>query len=78
VLNEQGIYLVYFWVNGKKTPVTVDDFIPCINGVPFSYNQKASNEVFGLILEKAWAKLHESYGRTEAGMITNALFALTG
>jgi hypothetical protein len=28
-LNKQGIYLVYFYINGEKTPVIVDDRVPC-------------------------------------------------
>ena len=27
-LNDAGCYLVYFWVNGVRTAVMVDDFLP--------------------------------------------------
>jgi hypothetical protein len=27
--NAAGCYLVYFYVNGIKTPVIVDDYFPC-------------------------------------------------
>ena len=72
---------MYFWVNGKKTPVVVDDFIPTLNGKPFSVIQSeegTENEIWAILLEKGWAKLHGSYQRTEAGLPSNALYALTG
>ena len=28
-VNEAGVYLVYLFVNGIKTPVIVDDYFPC-------------------------------------------------
>jgi len=30
-LNEAGIYLVYLYVNGVRTSVIVDDYLPCFN-----------------------------------------------
>ena len=33
-INKAGIYMMLFYVNGVKTPVIVDDYIPCIDGVP--------------------------------------------
>jgi len=35
-------------------------------------------EIWPILLEKAWAKLHGSYKRIEGGLPGNALFALTG
>ena len=28
-VNETGVYLIYLYVNGIKTPVIVDDYFPC-------------------------------------------------
>ena len=72
-MNTAGIYLVYFYVNGRKTPVIIDDFFPCPplrgrqkNYVP-AFAKGHDAELWVMILEKAWAKLHGTYFRTEAG-----------
>jgi len=64
--NKAGIYLVTLFANGVETPVIVDDFFP------IKYNQPAflstnTGRIWGMILEKAWAKLHGSYMRTKSG-----------
>jgi calpain-15 len=64
-------------MGGKKTPVQVDDWIPVMNGKPLSVDSK-SEELWCILLEKAWAKLHGSYQRIEGGLPSNALFAITG
>jgi calpain-15 len=64
-------------MGGKKTAVNVDDWIPCYNDEPLSVNSK-SEELWCILLEKAWAKLHGSYQRIEGGLPSNALFAITG
>jgi calpain-15 len=64
-------------MGGKKTAVQVDDWIPCYNGKPLSTTTK-TDEIWAILLEKAWAKLHGSYQRIEGGLPSNALFALTG
>ena len=40
-VNEAGIYMMYLYVNGYKTPVIVDDWVPCkYNGFPFAAGTK--------------------------------------
>lgn len=75
--NDAGIYLIYFYVNGKKTAVVVDDFIPCLNNRPFATSTK-TNELWAILLEKAWAKLHGTYARIEAGLPSFACMHLLG
>jgi len=58
--NDAGIYTVFFYIGGKKTPVQVDDWIPCYGSKPLSTTTK-SEEIWAILLEKAWAKLHGSY-----------------
>lgn len=55
----------------------IDDYIPCFGGKPV-FSQAHSNELWVLLLEKAWAKLHGSYFRIEAGFAENVLHDLTG
>ena len=53
---------------GKKRTVVVDDKIPCRNGKPvFCRNNDGEYEIWPMILEKAWAKVHGSYEMIEGG-----------
>ena len=59
--------------------IIVDDYFPCYN----SFNGPAftkgnGNEIWVLILEKAYAKLYKSYERIEEGNSKEALHELTG
>lgn len=67
-----------FYVNGVLTPVMVDDYVPVD-----AYNRTLgsttkTNELWAILLEKAWAKLHGSYARTEAGLPAFASSHLMG
>lgn len=78
-LNAAGIYMVKFYINGIQHPVIVDDHLPCSgrSGKPaFATSQDA--ELWVSILEKAWAKLHGSYARTEGGLPCFAANHLVG
>ena len=68
-----------FFVNGKETPVIVDDYFPCDEaGSPIVVTCREVGEMWPLILEKGWAKLHGSYVRSEGGWATHASMHLTG
>ena len=67
-VNAAGIYMVKFILNGQETPVIVDDFLPCgENGNPV-FATCRDGELWVSLLEKAWAKLHGTYARTEGGL----------
>lgn len=81
-VNEKaGIYCVKICFEGVWRAVYVDDFFP-INedgsGPCFSTSKKGDNELWVLILEKAWAKLYGNYERIEAGLTREVLRSLTG
>ena len=77
-INDAGIYLVKFFINGNETPVTIDDYLPCKkNGGPaFAYSK--NGELWVSLLEKAWAKLHGTYARMEGGLPSFACSHLVG
>ena len=86
---EQGIYGVKFFISGKWVTVLVDDLIPSIpwgsQWVPIfagfkdhSMQEKNTKELWPLIFEKAWAKLHLSYEATAGGDTADATNYLTG
>ena len=55
----------------------MDDYFPCEDGDP-CFSKANGNELWVLMLEKAWAKLHGSYERIEAGHAHNVMNDLTG
>ena len=66
--------------NGKEQKwetVVIDDFVPCKNKKPI-FTKPRGNEMWVLLLEKAFAKLVGSYSGLEGGMSLWALEALTG
>jgi calpain-15 len=57
--------------------VVIDDFIPTKNGEPI-FTKPNGNEMWVLLLEKAFAKLVGGYGKLEGGMPLWALEVMTG
>ena len=77
-LNEQGVIAVKMYKNGIYHEVVIDDYFPCKDGKPI-YSQAYRNHICWVtILEKAWAKLHGSYHRINAGLPMNVFRDLTG
>ncbi len=70
-INAAGIYLLSFYINGRKTPVVVDDWIPCRsqNWGPLKpcFARSVEGELWVCLMEKAWAKLYGTYARMEGG-----------
>ena len=75
--NEVGIYGVKIYKNGETTDIIVDDWLPTLNNRPV-FSHANGHELWVLILEKVWAKLHGSYHAIESGLTHTALRDLTG
>ena len=79
-VNEAGIYSINFYVNGKKEEVIVDEYIPCDPDTQlpcFCYSAEMG-EIWAMLIEKAWAKLHGSYCMIRKGSCLSALPHMTG
>ena len=76
--NEHGIYAVVMKKNGESKEVVIDDYFPCYDYGDPCFSQANGNELWVLILEKAWAKVHGSYERIEAGHAHSVIRDLTG
>ena len=65
--------------DGVWQAVIVDDFIPCdsVTKNPL-FSRANGNELWVLLLEKAYAKLHGSYYSLNVGSTKEALSDLTG
>jgi calpain-15 len=77
-VNSEGIYHVRFCKGGEWVTVTVDDYFPCFpQGTPI-FSRSHGNELWVLLLEKAYAKLHGSYGLLRGGWASEGMIDLTG
>ena len=53
--------------NGERQTIVIDDHIPCdVDGEP-CFSKANGNELWVIILEKAWAKIHSNYERIVGG-----------
>ncbi|XP_074654273.1 calpain-B-like isoform X2 [Tubulanus polymorphus] len=74
-----GIFRFNFWRFGKWTEVVVDDRLPTKNGrLIYCQNTNQPNEMWGPLIEKAYAKIHGSYQAINGGFIQDALVDFTG
>ena len=76
--NPNGKYNLRLCQEGSWETITVDDFIPCYpEGGPL-YAKGHGNELWVMLLEKAYAKLCGSYAALKAGWAFEAMIDLTG
>mmetsp|Transcript_4923 Transcript_4923/g.13749 ORF Transcript_4923/g.13749 Transcript_4923/m.13749 type:complete len:377 (+) Transcript_4923:94-1224(+) len=78
--NGAGIYVVRLLWKGDWEHVVVDDFfpyLPAAEGPAFAHPNKRP-ELWVMLIEKAFAKLHGSYQAIIAGSPAEALHSLTG
>jgi len=74
-----GKYVVNFIKNGERVQVEIDDYFPCspVDKSPI-FSTPHGNELWVLILEKAWAKLHGTYKRCALGSASEAFRDVLG
>ena len=73
-------YLVRLCIQSQWREVVVDDWFPCQGEPPkplFMHN-KHGEELWMMLIEKAWAKVYGSYAMISGGDATWALRNLTG
>ena len=67
-LKPEGIYRLQVACQGELHEIVIDDMIPVFEGSNRPvFCKPHNNEVWVMLLEKAWAKLSGSYGNTSAG-----------
>jgi len=57
--------------------IDMDESIPWLSNEP-AFSNSVNNELWVILLEKAWAKIYTSYKRIEAGYPEEPLHDLTG
>ena len=67
--SNEHCYGCYFRVNGIWKLVLVDDYIPCYGswGKNFAFSRTNGNELWAILIEKAWAKLNGNYAKSIGG-----------
>lgn len=77
--NYAGIFHFRFWRFGEWLDVVVDDRLPTTDdSLVFCHNNQDKNEMFGPLLEKAYAKLNMCYSYLDGGESFDAMVDLTG
>lgn len=76
-MNEIKYFSVKMLFKGKWMTIDMDEYVPYLHGKP-AFTKANDNELWVILLEKAWAKLYTSYKRIEAGYPEEPLHDLTG
>jgi len=76
-MNEAHYYSCKILYKGKWMTVDMDEYVPWRYGKP-AFTKASENELWVVLLEKAWAKMYTSYRRIAAGYPEEPLHDLTG
>ena len=76
--SEAGVYRLRICKDGMWEEVTVDDYFPCFPHQKPIFSINKGNELWVILAEKAYAKLHGSYHSLKAGKAVDAMADLTG
>ena len=77
-LSAHGVYKVRLCKNGQWQTYVVDDYFPCYPGGGPVYSRAHGDELWVLLLEKAYAKAHGHYAAIRMGFAFEAMIDLTG
>lgn len=75
----RGVYAVAICIDGIWEEVVLDDLVPCnrSSNKP-AFNNTKNDELWVILMEKAWAKVYGGYYNVAAGLAREALRDLTG
>ena len=78
-INQECIYQISLFIDGEFQIVYIDDFIPVLKGTSTPFFTKTNSfELWGLLLEKAWAKINGGYLNIVSCSLADLFRALTG
>lgn len=80
-INKEGLYVVWLNINGIWKEILLDDYFPVLDhGEALELATARTNEddIWAMLLEKAYAKVYESYTSIMTGDTLNTLRDLTG
>ncbi|KAL4473586.1 hypothetical protein ABPG74_022450 [Tetrahymena malaccensis] len=78
--NQIGYYSAWLFIDGKWQYITVDECFPwwITRKKPYFCDVVNENQIWAMIIEKAWAKLHGEYSRLWGGDTGLAFRVITG
>lgn len=76
--NAEGLYRVRFCKDGEWVTITIDDYFPCFPNAGPIFSRSQGFELWVLLLEKAYAKIHGSYMLLRGGWAAEGMSDLTG
>ena len=77
--NPDGYYTLVLFIDGELQMIYLDDYFPCLKGTNIPYFTKVNNfSIWPLLLEKAWAKLNNSYQNALSGWPNDIFRTFTG
>jgi len=65
-------------IGGEEQVVVLDNYIPCNKDGNPAFAHAHGNEMWPMLIEKAWAKVHGSYERIIGGQAYLTIRDLTG
>ena len=74
--SKEHCYGVYLFINGVWKLVLIDDYVPYCGRYfkQFAFSSSNGNELWVILLEKAWAKVNGSYARIGCGGMPHEVF----
>lgn len=76
--NPAGCYPVTLYPSGRRADVIVDDYFPINSDNRLAFTGSKTEELWAMLIEKAFAKLHGGYAILEKGNLLETLSILTG
>lgn len=77
--DQKDFYRLHFFINGKWTVVSIDQYFPChVDRRQLVFSKARRCQLFVPLIEKGLAKIFGSYKALEAGFAIEALSILTG
>ena len=77
-LSFAGLYQVRLCLNGKIHDVRIDDYFPCKFNGRSVYIGTHGDDLWPMLIEKAYAKVYSNYDALRAGLCHEALSDLSG
>ena len=77
--NKAGYYELILFIDGEWQIVFLDDYFPYDPKLrDFAYAKPHNNELWAILLEKAWAKVNGGFSNIIGGIVSEPISALTG
>jgi hypothetical protein len=78
-ISDSGLYEIALFIDGEWQIVIIDDYIPYdAEQDNAAFTQANGQEIWVLMIEKAWAKVNGGYLNTIGGLSSDPLLAFTG